>query len=1194
MTLTSPHKSHRIVHRIIVQSYQLILLNRQLLILRYFTIILFTACMASASAQSNSNLRTLRISAQTDTIVLDTLSIIPGSVLIATAQGNIISDSVYVINYATATLTWQPTMQAYIEDSLTVVYRVMPLLFSKKFQRKDEATTLAGNKLLYDPSNNQNKNSVSDPFGLGGIEKSGSISRGITVGNNQDVIVNSSLNLQLSGKISDEIEILAAISDENIPIQPDGNTQQLQDFDKVFIQLSDHRHKLIAGDYELARPDGYFMNFYKKAQGISFSSLNLLGTRTKPDTLHALKTTSSISFSKGKYARNQIVAIEGNQGPYKLRGGNNELFIIVLSGTEKVFIDGELMARGADSDYIIDYNLAEISFTPLRLVTKDSRIIVEFEYSEKNYARSLLFNSTEYAAKKFKVRINAYSEQDNKNQPSQINLDDDRKALLAQLGDNIDSAFVLNVDSVEFNTSEILYARIDTMVSLQTYSVYYYSTNPDSAHFRVGFANVGAGKGNYNTVNTTANGRVYQWVAPLNGIPQGSYDPIIKLITPTKQQLVTLGTQYQLTEKTLLNSEFALSHSDANLFSNLDDGDNTGFAYKLQLDDSRPVFKQSKNDWAFNSQIIFEHTNDQFKPIERYRNVEFTRDWNLQNTTNQLNEEYLGLASIGLRSAKKGMANYAIQYFERPGAYTGLLHGLKSDLSHNGYRMQSEGTLLNSESEIINSTFIRNRGELSKQWRWIKPGIKHEFETNKLHINNSDSLSVASLQYHLVGAYLSSADTSTNKYRLEHTIRDDNTVQKNEFRHSSRGQTTLFNVAFQRNPKHRFVNTTTVRTLLVSDTTTTKVSSGTTVLNRIEHYISTFKGAFSASTFYEVGTGQEQKKEFVYLEVAAGSGLYTWTDYNNNGIKELDEFEIAPFPDLANYIRILAPTNQFVGTFNNQINEVINIQPAALRSGDATKKTIYRFSLQSQVRMEKKILNEVKLAKALNPFDIAFNDSLLISNNSLFRNTIFYNRTSQIFGADATVQNGRNKSILSNGFESRQLDLYNLNLRLNISSSIGFSNTADYGVKQFNSQFFTSKNYRINSISSEPKVSYQSKVAWRWQLAYKYSNKENTLSTLNEKSLSNKLSSELRYNTPKKGSYSAKASFINIDYNAQVNTPIAFEMLEGFRPGNNFTWGISLQRNMSSGLTMTLNYDGRKSVDTRSIHTGGVQVRAFF
>jgi hypothetical protein len=239
-------------------------------------------------------------------------------------------------------------------------------------------------------------------FRTEGLSRNGSISRGITFGNNQDVFVNSSLNLQLAGKLSDNVDILAAITDENIPVQPEGNTQQLQDFDKVFIQLSNKNNKLIAGDFELKRPDSYFMNFYKKSQGGYFMTTIPLN-KNQPDKKRELRSGISLAVSKGKFARNNLTIKEGNQGPYSLIGNNGETYIIVLSGTEKIYFNGELLLRGSDYDYIIDYNTAEISFTAHRLITKDSRIVAEFEYSDKNYSRTLIYLNDEYESEKLKI-----------------------------------------------------------------------------------------------------------------------------------------------------------------------------------------------------------------------------------------------------------------------------------------------------------------------------------------------------------------------------------------------------------------------------------------------------------------------------------------------------------------------------------------------------------------------------------------------------------------------------------------------------------------------------------------------------------------------------------------------------------------------------------------------------------------------
>jgi hypothetical protein len=351
-------------------------------------------------------------------------------------------------------------------------------------------------------------------FNWSGLTRNGSISRGVSFGNGQDVVVNSTLNLQLSGRLSEDVEVLAAITDNNIPIQPDGNTQQIQEFDKVFIQLFNDNHRLTAGDFELKRPASYFMNFYKKAQGGMLTSGFDLRSSNKEKKAARLTISGAGAVSRGKYARNVIQGTEGNQGPYRLTGANNETYIIVLAGTEKVYVDGRLLMRGQEKDYVIDYNLGEITFMPALMISREKRIVVEFEYSDRNYGRSLFFVSTEAAFSNGALRFAFFSEQDLKTQPLQQELDEDRKKLLADIGDSLQLALIPAFDSVGFNTDEVLYRMKDSLVGGILYdSVFVYSTNPDSAYYRLGFSYLGPGKGNYVQAASAANGRVFRWVA---------------------------------------------------------------------------------------------------------------------------------------------------------------------------------------------------------------------------------------------------------------------------------------------------------------------------------------------------------------------------------------------------------------------------------------------------------------------------------------------------------------------------------------------------------------------------------------------------------------------------------------------------------------------------------------------------------
>jgi hypothetical protein len=106
--------------------------------------------------------------------------------------------------------------------------------------------------------------------------------------------------------------------------------------------------------------------------------------------------------------------------------------------------------------------------------------------------------------------------------------------------------------------------------------------------------------------------------------------------------------------------------------------------------------------------------------------------------------------------------------------------------------------------------------------------------------------------------------------------------------------------------------------------------------------------------------------------------------------------------------------------------------------------------------------------------------------------------------------------------------------------------------------------------------------------------KNNAKENGGEHSLSQTAGLDLKYNVANKGSFQAKANIILVAFDGTQNTPVAFEMQEGLRNGNNYTWGITYQRTLSNNMQLNFNYDGRKSPDVKTVHIGGVQVRVFF
>ena len=160
-----------------------------------------------------SNLRKKTISTKTDRVQIDTVSILPNTFSIPG-----INNDWFTIDYINATLTWKQHPPA---DSIWVQYRVFDAKLNAITKHLNYDSIM--NNFLGQPYTfNDNSFRQNDRFfDFGTINYSGSFGRGIAFGNSQDAVVTSSLNLQLSGYLADSIEIVAAITDNNIPIQPE-------------------------------------------------------------------------------------------------------------------------------------------------------------------------------------------------------------------------------------------------------------------------------------------------------------------------------------------------------------------------------------------------------------------------------------------------------------------------------------------------------------------------------------------------------------------------------------------------------------------------------------------------------------------------------------------------------------------------------------------------------------------------------------------------------------------------------------------------------------------------------------------------------------------------------------------------------------------------------------------------------------
>ncbi|MBI5464156.1 MAG: hypothetical protein HY966_04295 [Ignavibacteriales bacterium] len=331
--------------------------------------------------------------------------------------------------------TWKRMENDSAAHTIQIFYRPQLILARREFTSKSvvlEKDSTQHTRIVQSVA--PSAESASDIFGKG-LQKSGSIARGFTVATNRDLTLNSGFRLQLNGKLNEEVDVAAALTDENTPIQPEGTTQTLREVDRVFVELKSKEYAATLGDFSVQRGGaeaGEFAHVNRKIQGAQGvgSFTNLLGSDIN------VLASAEAGVVRGKFTTNQFQGMEGTQGPYRLIGKNGEQHPIVVAGSERVYINGELQTRGEVNDYVIDYAAGEITFTPKHLVTSASRIAIDFEYTDRQYTRNLLGGSLNVRSTDNSFRLNAsvLQEADDENSPIDFNLDQNARAILSESG----------------------------------------------------------------------------------------------------------------------------------------------------------------------------------------------------------------------------------------------------------------------------------------------------------------------------------------------------------------------------------------------------------------------------------------------------------------------------------------------------------------------------------------------------------------------------------------------------------------------------------------------------------------------------------------------------------------------------------------------------------------------------------------
>jgi hypothetical protein len=1131
-----------------------------------------------------SNQRCKWVVVPSEQFELDSFSVFPNSIKLKSPSDSATSIS-YDINTNKATLKSDHKI-----DSIYVCYTVLPYRLNRPYYKRDVARY--DSNTIYKDDYNYRKylpDKKDELFASPGINKTGNISRGISFGNNQNVFVNSVLNLQLEGKLTDDVSITAVISDQNIPFQPDGNTQQLQQFDKVYVQLKSKRGDLIAGDLVMKNRASNFLKYSRNVQGTQAE----VYTHGKDSTIHSY-TSAGVAISKGKFNSMQFGVgqpdslSEGVQGPYRLKGPEGERFIIILANSEKIYLDGKLLKRGWDFDYVIDYNSAEITFTNSVLITRFSRVRVDFEYSDKNYSRTIINFSHYEDYKKVHAFVNYYQEKDNPNNPLLLTLTESQKQYLSGIGDTLSKAVISGVDSsAGYTANKILYKK--TLVGGQP--VYVYSTSPDSANCDVSFSEVDPGKGNYILDVLPVNGSIYKYV----GLPNGNFEPVRVIATPKKKQMITVGGSVDISKEESVFVESAFSVNDVNLYSNYDNADDNGYAYKMgYFNKGKRIPLLNKYKWV--SSLDYEFDNKNFTAIDRFRSTDYERDWS-ENAALLRDNNILNV-STGFVKDDKNRVNYLFTRRDKIGDVNGSQQTLTLNKSLGKFQFLGSGFLMSNNRQYAKADWKRFNTNLYYTFKYFVPGAMFNMDHNVV-FDSLGAVKSTTMYYDEQKYYIKNNDKYKLKYSLDYSLRYDQEPYAGKIQPNSKTETTNMAVGGKLGKNH-VVNTTFTYRYQNNERGPTKLQNEETVMGRGEWNANIFNKHVRSELLITSATGRQLQQKFVYVAVAPGLGNYVWIDYNGDGIQQLNEFAVKIYDDpKGEFIKTFTPTDIYIKAYTNNFNYRLDITaPRTWRASKiAGKRFVSKFSNVSSYTVNKKLLDN-NIASRFVPFYTKVADTNLVSYQNTVRSALFFNRTSPTYGVDLNYANTETKQYLAQGFDHKRNNEITLNNRINAKKIFNFKLTGTRLQKGSSSNYLAQNNYNVQGLKAVPSISLQPKSSFRITAEFGYTNKTNILkNSPGEKAKLYETGIEIKANKLSRRTITANIKYINIVADLKgtsTNSPVAYELFDALQEGSNFTWTAVWQEKLANGLQLSFHYEGRKTGTGQVIHIGRMQVSALF
>lgn len=1086
-------------------------------------------------------------------------------------------------------------------ETLYVSYRYLALQFRDEYYLRTLTVRLDSSGIQRRRAEPATSSSGGDIFGER-IRRSGSIVRGFTLGTNRDVSVTSGFRLSMSGKLSDEIDVVAVLTDENTPIQPEGNTQTLRELDKVFIEIKSPQYGATLGDFNFELPKeraGEFLTVTRKLQGAQGTASYRFGGQSA----WSGSSIAAGAVARGTYHSNSFLGIEGNQGPYRLTGKSGETRILVIAGSERVYFNGEQLMRGENNDYVIDYANGEVTFTPKRLITSVSRLTIDFEYAERRYSRSFVGAASGIESRGGTNRLNVvfFQEADDPDAPVDVAFDDSARALLKNAGKNpyaasLPGELLVGTDSIT-GLGKGQYVVRDTLMNGRAYRIFVYAPGDPAALYSVTFSPVDA-----MPPDSAGYVRVAAGQFQFAGIGLGTHLPLVFLPLPKALRTVGVNGTASPVRGLELQGNLSFSSFNENRFaaSNTDVVRNgTAYSYRLKYsaDDLRV------GDIGFGSASLGfaeRYVGSSFISPDRLNEVEYDRRWNSQNApagderTRDLRGEYSPVKAVSIAGELGRMSRAGSFISDRMAGNLRIADSTLPSLRYGIESMKARESRRGTSDDWFRQDFYSNfRNEL------LIPSVSVQNERRNIFPTQTDSIASGSFQFTEIVPRLELSEVSGATAFVEYGYRTEDSAASGSLSRAFTAVTQKYGVTYRGAGSLSSSLLLSVREVQFEEEYKQRGNVNSDILlGRLQSRYAPFRRGIESDLFYEFSTQRSARLERIFVRVQRGTGSYKYVgDTNGNGIADENEFEPVRFD--GDYSPITIAGDKLYPVVDLKTSFRVRITPVRLLGTPASgmEKVLSALSSETFVRVEEKSSeSDTKKIYLLDLSRFLSAATTLAGTQQLTQDIHVFESSPELsFRLRANERRGLVQYL--SWHEWNRFSERGIRMRSQPVGEIGNQTEIFQKIDKLTSDQPIGRTHNVLTDGVSTDFSYR--PAREWEVGFvidavsalERSRVPNPSATINSQSL------RLVYSVPSRGQFRVQVQREDVTTrNLSHNEPssFAYEVTSGKTIGKNYLWQVSADYRVGENVQFTLTYLGRSEGGRPAVHIGQAEARAFF